>query len=850
MAGNISNMLNSRMRLSGLASGLDTDSIIKQIMRVERMKVDKIKQDKALLEWKRDDYRSVINSIRSFRDEFLEVLKPQTNFRSPSAFAGYATKSSNEAIATVTAGAGAASTTHSLVVKSLATASRIEGAASITGAVASSNDITDFSLQGKQLNITLDGVTKTIALEDFADISDMQTKLKTKINAAFGPGKMDVLVNGNKLEFKALIAGSKFNLAEARNSFISSLGFTSGQQNFIAGKYITATDFSTFNGDIKVKFNGVEKTISLSGLTTTSTLTDVKNTLQAALDDGVNGFGAGKIAVSVDVSVDGSKLELLTRTGEEMVISSASTNNVLGKLGILSGVSTKATSSRDIDLTANEKGKTFVVNVNGIDTTVEIDSDYSDLGSMASYIQSQLIDVNVSISGNKLVFGSVSGQKIVLKQGPEDSLASMGFAYTNTSMGIAYTDNTSNNVVMNKGLDSIENHFATAVDFDSTANVQFTINNVSINLNKTFANATMSDVMNAVNASTAGVEMQYDSLNDKFTLTSKTTGVAETITLTDTDAVNGLFKALGISGEPVIAGTDAVFDLDGVTDMVRSQNEFGIDGVKYKLNSADPLTTVTINVNADPDAMVGKIKIFISKYNEMLDKINGELSEKRDRDYTPLTDEQREDMSEEDIKKWEEKARSGLLNNDSLLNNAVDKMRRALSDTVSGITTNLAKIGITTGSYEMKGKLVIDEPKLRTALKNNSDAVVQLFTQESQYTYTDGLDDSAKRKTRYEETGLAQRLHDIIQDNIRTTRDINGKKGTLIEKAGLPTDSSEFKNMMSDVISQKDTLIYNLLDRLVDKEDALYKKFTAMEKALSQMNSQSGWLAQQFGGGQ
>jgi flagellar hook-associated protein 2 len=469
---------------------------------------------------------------------------------------------------------------------------------------------------------------------------------------------------------------------------------------------------------------------------------------------------------------------------------------------------------------------------------------------MASYIQSQLIDVNVSISGNKLVFGSVSGQKIVLKQGPEDSLASMGFAYTNTSMGIAYTDNTSNNVVMNKGLDSIENHFATAVDFDSTANVQFTINNVSINLNKTFANATMSDVMNAVNASTAGVEMQYDSLNDKFTLTSKTTGVAETITLTDTDAVNGLFKALGISGEPVIAGTDAVFDLDGVTDMVRSQNEFGIDGVKYKLNSADPLTTVTINVNADPDAMVGKIKIFISKYNEMLDKINGELSEKRDRDYTPLTDEQREDMSEEDIKKWEEKARSGLLNNDSLLNNAVDKMRRALSDTVSGITTNLAKIGITTGSYEMKGKLVIDEPKLRTALKNNSDAVVQLFTQESQYTYTDGLDDSAKRKTRYEETGLAQRLHDIIQDNIRTTRDSNGKKGTLIEKAGLPTDSSEFKNIMSDVISQKDTLIYNLLDKLVDKEDALYKKFTAMEKALSQMNSQSGWLAQQFGGGQ
>ncbi|MFZ5988615.1 MAG: flagellar filament capping protein FliD, partial [Bacillota bacterium] len=289
--------------------------------------------------------------------------------------------------------------------------------------------------------------------------------------------------------------------------------------------------------------------------------------------------------------------------------------------------------------------------------------------------------------------------------------------------------------------------------------------------------------------------------------------------------------------------------LDGVSGMKRSSNEFTIDGVTYSLKSVSA-ETVTIDVKGDVDAVVNNIKGFVAKYNELLDKINTRISEKRDRNYLPLTDEQKEAMKEDDIKNWESKAKAGLLNGDSILSGIVSNMRKALYDKVEGVSISLYDIGITTGLYQDKGKLIIDETKLRDALSNNYDAVVQLFTKESQYTYSESLEDSTKRTTRYNESGLAQRLFDITQDNIRTTRNSNGQKGALLEKAGITGDMTEFNSLIVDEIEAKDSLINKLLDRMYEKEEWYYQKFTAMERMLSEMNNQSAWLSQQTGGGQ
>lgn len=632
MANGISNILNSQLRLSGLSSGLDTDTVIKQMMRIEQMKVDKVKQDKQLLEWKRNDYREITSLLRTFKDEYFDILKPSTNFKSSTAFASYSVASSNSTIATATAGVGAISKSHSLTVKQLATATKIESTSKVTGTVSGSLDITDFALEGKQIGITLDGASKTISLENYTDISDLEAKLEAAISKAFGTGKLDIVTTGNKIGLESLLAGSTFSISGA-----SDLGF---------------------------------------------------------------------------------------------------------------------------------------------DTT----------------------------------------------------------------------DNTSNRLSLRSGLNSIEGYFSTSVDFDAASNVEFVINGVDINLNKTFEDASINDVISAVNSSTAGVELRYDSLNDKFSLVSKATGIAEDITFTDTDPENGLLKALGINGGTKTAGQDSIFDLDGVLNMQRSSNNFTVEGVAYTLKGADPGSTVNIEINQDVDSLVDKIKGFVGKYNELISKLNSEVTEKKDRDYLPLTDEQKESMKEKDIETWEGKAKAGMLYGDSIISSITESMRSALTSSIKGVTTSLYKIGITTGSYEMKGQLLINEDKLRAAIKNDVDSVANLFTQESQYSYEEAINDSAKRTTRYQESGLAQRLYDVIQDNIRVTRDSKGNKGKLLEKAGITGDVTEFNNIMNKSIQEKDTLIDKLLDKLVSKENSLYAKFTAMEKALNQLNSQSSWLTQQFSG--
>lgn len=845
MASNISNMLNSKLRFSGLSSGLDTETMIKQLMQIERAKVDKVRQDRTLLEWKRDDYRSVINSLRSFKDEYFDTIKPSTNFRSPSAFASYNTSSGNESIATVKAGAGASSATHTLTVKNLATAATVRSTGTVTSAIDASGTVTDLSLQGKQIDITLDGVKKTISLENYSSIADMKTKLQTAIDNAFGKtadavpkSKLNVLFNSvevtpgvyvDKLEFKAELAGSTFNIAETPNNFISSLGFASGQQNYITGVDLsTVEDKAALNGKFKIKLGNDEKEIDLTGLSNLNTLDDIRVALQTKLSE------AGLAFSKIGVAIKDNKLELINNSGETLTLANGSTDNNLAKLGFTSGATLTGTSSADINLSANEMGKTFTININGVDKVIEIDNDYGDINSLKDYIQTQVPGITVGVSGNKLVFSGAPTDKIIFKKGPEDSLTKLGFAST---------DNTSNRISMAANLDSIKGQLATPGAFANGTSVKFTINGTVIDLGKTTAQASINDIMTAVNTSAAGVEMKYDALKDQFTLTSKLTGSSETISIDD---ANGIFSALGIDQSNVQAGEDAVFDLDGVTNMQRNTNEFTINGVTYTLKSdASPTTEIKINVSANADGLIDKIKGFVTKYNEVIGKINGELSEKRERSFTPLTDEQKESMKEEDIKKWEEKAKSGLLRSDSLLSGIANNMRKALSDMVGGSSSSLAKIGITTGSYEMKGKLVIDETKLKAAINDNIDGVVQLFTQESQYSYTDGLSDSSKRTTRYNESGLAQRLYDIIQDGIRTTRDSKGNKGSLLEKAGIGGDITEFNNILNDSIKEKNTLIDKLLDKLVDKENALYIKFTAMEKALSQMNSQSSWLSQQ-----
>jgi flagellar hook-associated protein 2 len=329
----------------------------------------------------------------------------------------------------------------------------------------------------------------------------------------------------------------------------------------------------------------------------------------------------------------------------------------------------------------------------------------------------------------------------------------------------------------------------------------------------------------------AGVTASYDKTLNRMFISSTASGAAATIDFDDVSGSSELFNKLKLDGnhdagitDPFAAvnGTDAAFELNG-TLLSESSNQFTIAGVSYTLTGTSSSETVHVGITSDTDAVYESIKTFVDLYNTTIDKINSKISEERDTDYLPLTDEEREGLTDDQETKWEEKAKTGLLRNDSLLNGIVGNMRSTLSSfvTSTGSSYNsLASIGITTGDYTEKGKLYIDEDKLKEALNANPDAVMDLFSKSSDVS---------------NEKGLAVRLYDNLNAGIKQLSDKAGSESTY-----TTVDSS----VLGKKITEYDEQISEWETRLQDIEDRYYKQFTAMETALNKLNQQSSYLTQ------
>ncbi len=366
---------------------------------------------------------------------------------------------------------------------------------------------------------------------------------------------------------------------------------------------------------------------------------------------------------------------------------------------------------------------------------------------------------------------------------------------------------------------------------------------------------TVSDILSDISKQT-GLDVSYSQLGKNFTIATKTTGTSQSIELKDSagtflDKLFGDDPLTDVAMNTTKIGSDATVTIknpDGITATVtKSTNNFTIDGMNYTLNGT---TNTNITVTANTQKTFDKIKDFVDKYNELIDKIEKKVSEKKQYSYKPLTDEQKKEMNENDIKNWEERAKSGLLKSDSNLEKMLTELRSSIYGAVDG--SLISEIGISTSKDTSKrGKLEINEIKLKEALKNNPDKVTNIFVKKSTTIPSYNPDLSVlDRKTRWEEQGVFSRFEDILKDYTRISRNKEGKKGLLIEKAGIKGDLSEFKNTLSKDLDDKDKIIKDMERKLYDRENKFYLKFAQLEKAMNQMNAQSSWLAQQLGGGQ
>ncbi|QGM32616.1 flagellar filament capping protein FliD [Bacillus sp. N3536] len=277
-----------------------------------------------------------------------------------------------------------------------------------------------------------------------------------------------------------------------------------------------------------------------------------------------------------------------------------------------------------------------------------------------------------------------------------------------------------------------------------------------------------------------------------------------------------------------INATNATNDL-AAKQQKSTQLNAEYDAAVAKNNATSPdlaVTPVQLTASADIDSMVDKVKEFVEKYNELISGMNDSLKEKKYRDFPPLTDEQRKDMSEREQELWDEKAKSGLLRSDSIISSGLSSMRNAIYGRVDGIGDDiidtLAEMGITTSSaYSDGGKLVINEDKLRKSLTENPDKVVQTLTQSGEKTETGDT------------RGIVNRLRDSMKE---ITAKIEIKAGKV--------SSTDQQYTLGKSLIDMNTRISNFQRRLEDIETRYWKQFTAMEQAISKANSQSGYLSQ------
>lgn len=378
------------------------------------------------------------------------------------------------------------------------------------------------------------------------------------------------------------------------------------------------------------------------------------------------------------------------------------------------------------------------------------------------------------------------------------------------------------------------------------------------------AGATNQDVLDAFKSMGLKIETTVDPATNNVTsysISSGKKGSSANIETTGQNYVNtvsALKSVFGINPKNVADGVKGTDGVAATGEIVNSSNNINIGGINVNLKSEG---TSKVEIKADVDGIYDKIKNFVEKYNEMIDKLNKKLSEEKDKDYKPLLPEQRESMKEKEVELWDEKAKKGLLYNDQTITKVLNDISNTVYEKVDGAYA-IYEIGITTTKNWKEGpKLQIDEVKLKEAIANDPEGVLNTILKSSDdmtdYSITskdtaqDRLTKAEKAKKQEAETGVFNRLMNKMTEGIASIikESGHGNDVDILRKVknNITFGVTRGQSVLEMTIDQMNKKINNELDYLKRYEDSLWKRFTAMEKAVQQAQSQSSWLAGQLG---
>lgn len=823
----------------GLASGLDRDTLIESMTYATRARIAKQQQKKQTYQWKQEAYRSVTDKLVALSSKYMDYTNPTTNLSASSLFdrTNIVASGKNASKVSVTAsGSNAADSLTILGVKQMAKNASATSSSAASDGVLRTGSI-NFGeeavsiFQDQSLQIEYEGKTYTVSfgeIEDPTNAAEVAKQLNKALeNVKTGEGDGENLskvvkfsANGSQISLKAQ-SGQTAKVTGGSSQLLESMGIKttdSKGEPIDIDKTITSSvsiSTSTANGgiskmlDFKERIAGQSLTFSYNGKQVTIDMPsedDMKNKSEAqlkelvtkTLQDGFDkAFGKDRIDVKLEKDNSFSFKTTLPDGGED-------------KTSILT----------------LDYGSTGMVGKQRAFHTLAGESNHLNL-----YVGIKESGLNWEANAAAEAYASLTDEE-------REVLASAQKGESTDPTKLAEAE---------KKLQESTDKIKARLDNEKQS---ITINGKTIEVEK---GASVSSIIDAINNDQdMGVNVSYMANSDKFVITAKAEGASGEINLGDpnnsTDITNILFGSIGT--DDIKKGQDAIVTVQYAgsseqVNLVRSSNSFTQDGLNITVkgefgvyentatNAADDKidlkknaeagNEITFESKANTDSLLTTIKDMVAAYNEIVDLVNGLASTKPDRDYAPLTDEQKEEMTEEQIEKWEKKAKEGILFGDDLMRGLSSDLRFVIS---GSFVKELSEIGITEAAgYTSNGKLVIDENKLKNALESEPDKVAKLFTDK--------------------DNGLMSNMKKVTDSYAKTW----GTKGSLIQRAGSEsaavslTDNELYKSM-KDI----DDIIKQLQARLKSEQDRYIAQFTRLETAIAQMNSQSSYLSSMSGG--
>ena len=379
---------------------------------------------------------------------------------------------------------------------------------------------------------------------------------------------------------------------------------------------------------------------------------------------------------------------------------------------------------------------------------------------------------------------------------------------------------------------------STTVEFtaDEVFNKNLTLNDLASRIN----NARYKDT--AGKNAARSLSAAYDSVSEAFSIVNTKTGAANKVELSvesgsgamhngsanlltrlnlgDVNNNPGTPHAISAGGTISVHGVNGDVTIDGRHYGNLQENKLTVGGVTYTFKNTTS-TNAQVSIAQDQDKLLENVKKFVEDYNKLLDDLNKQYSEGKYRDYGVLTKSQEEGMTKEQVDKWNEKAKSGLLYRDEYLRSIISDMRDAVTNrvgSVSGRYNSLASLGIT--SKDQKGHLQIDETKLKNAIAAEPDAVQRLISHDD----PDGD---------YNNSGVANRLYTKLA----------GRLKSLENHAGRTADKTEINSELGKLIQNYQKQMSDFKQLMTSFENNLYKKYNAMEVAISRLSAQFNFFA-------